>query len=205
MVSSFGCLNTGIHRAGSQRKPSGFTLVEALVAVSITAIAGTALLTSIGSTVSAGHETMLQSIAAGLAEQMLDEINSVRFPDGNLTLFLPSTRETYDDIDDYRHWSSQPPRHRNGEIIGQETRLVYNRYKVSRVYPMRPNPEFLNNFSRSVEVQRVEPDGSNGWNVVYDHTHHRRVIVTVCYTDAKGQTRTLAEVSRIFSAIPPLP
>ncbi|HAH44587.1 MAG TPA: hypothetical protein DCM07_06960, partial [Planctomycetaceae bacterium] len=59
---------------------TGFTLLESLVSVTITAIAGTALFSAIGASLGTSYSAMNHNIATGLADQMLDELAAVRFP-----------------------------------------------------------------------------------------------------------------------------
>ncbi len=63
----------------------GFTMIESLMAVAITTIAGAALLASVGSAVQSTSETTRNLVAQGLAEQLLDEIAASRFPTDTTT------------------------------------------------------------------------------------------------------------------------
>ena len=78
----------------------GISMVEALVAVR------------------SSTDTAHLVVARGLAEQAMDKIAAVRFPDGDIQQPSPTTRENFDDIDDYNGWSSSPVQSRNGRALG---------------------------------------------------------------------------------------
>jgi len=180
-----------------------------LVAVSIAAIAGTALLTSIASAVSSSTYTVQTSMAQGLAEQLLDEIAAAKFPDGTNSSSPSSyTRSAFDDIDDYDNWSGGRPRDKEGRIIGAEgfeLKWFSSSFYIYRPAEMRPNLDYLNRFSREVSVERIRPDAANSWTTTTDNTNHRRVTVAVSFTDGQDNTQTLAEMTRIFSYVPITP
>lgn len=181
----------------------GISLVEALVSITITTLAGAAVLTSLGAAVRSSSDAIRTTVAQGLAEQLMDEIAAVRFPDGDSSLSTGSLRSEFEDIDEYNGWSSRPPVDRKGRTLGTEGSVAG--LDAPRPEALRPDPDFLNRFTREVEVQRVRPDGNNGWLVVTQHTDFRRVLVRVRYTDAQSNTVLLAELSRIFSYVPIAP
>lgn len=183
----------------------GFSMVEALLAVTITTIAGGALLTSIGSAVQTSSESTHTTIAQGLAEQLMDEIAATRFPeDEPIGSTVALTREDFEDIDDYSGWKQSPPTSRDGFVVGTEG-FEWREFKIRRVTMMRLNPKYIAPFSRQVDIERVEPDSGSGWNVVSQHTNHRQVTVRVNYAYPNGTIATLAEVTRIFSYVPAAP
>jgi hypothetical protein len=148
----------------------------------------------------------------GLAEQLMDEIASTRFPDpastasltGSNTLWWPRSRETFDDVDAYAGWNSTPPCDRSGHPVGTEGYQLWG-YEIPRLYQMRPNQDLVNRMTRQVTVERVRENGSSGWVVETGASNFRRVTVRVSLTDAQSQTRTLAAISRIFSYVPLTP
>lgn len=183
----------------------GISMVESLTSVTITAIAGAALLTSIGGAVRSSTDTAHAAVARGLAAQLMTEIASVRFPTEANTSSLGNTRDSFDDIDDYDDWTSSPPVDRQGRPLGTEGAVVFGQANLPRLHQMRPSRGFLEHFARSVQVERVVPDADSGWNVVSRPTDFRRVTVRVTYTDDRTPTRTLAEMTRIFSHVPVTP
>lgn len=186
----------------------GFSLVEALVAISITTIAGSALLTSLGAAVRSSTDAAHVAVARGLAEQLMDEVAASRFPD--LTDSRPGglTRADFDDIDDYNGWSANPPLSQLGEPIGSEGLRIQTggiESYSTRPTPMQPEPQFLQYFSREVQVERILPDAGSNWTVTTQHTNYRRVHVRVKYIDRNSNSITLVEIPRIFSYVPVAP
>ncbi|GAF73146.1 unnamed protein product, partial [marine sediment metagenome] len=98
---------------------AAFTLVEALVAISITAIAGSALLLGIGSSLQSTTDAMEQTTAIGMAQQLIDEVLGGRYAavgvGGYEINFGHSAheqagpgRQRYDDVDDYHGLRIKP-------------------------------------------------------------------------------------------------
>lgn len=189
--------------ASASPRRRGFSMVEALMAVTVTTIAGTALLTSIGAAVRTSTGAAHTAVARGLAEQMMDEIAARRFPESSNPPPAGKSRENFDDIDDYDGWSARPPQGRSGRVLGTEG--GDDGSNSLRPAEMQADLELLGRFTRRVEVERVQPDGGSGWNVVAGHTNFRRVTVRVEHTDAESKTATLAEISRIFAYVPVAP
>ncbi len=202
--------NADRRRASKRHARRAFSMVEALIAVTITAIAGGALLTSIGSAVQTSSESTHTLVAQGLAEQLMDEIAATRFPEDvpvtTKTGITESalTRDEFENIDEYSGWKQSPPTARDGSIVGTEGFQLWNQ-QIPRLTMMRLNPKYINPFSRLVDVERVEPDSGSGWTVVTRHTNHRRVTVRVNYLSPNGTSATLSKVTRIFSYVPAAP
>ena len=188
------------HRS-SRRRRSGFSMVEALIAVTITTIGGAALLTSIGAAVHTSTDAAHRAVARGLAEQMIDEIAAQRFPASTNPMLAVTSRISFDDIDDYDGWSARPPQVREGLAVGNEGGIVFG-VTQPRLEAMRADADLIGLFTRRVDVERIRPDGGSGWTVVSQHTNFRRVTVRVDYTDAQSNTATLAEISRVFTYVP---
>ena len=185
----------------SRRRRSGFSMVEALIAVTITTIGGAALLTSIGAAVHTSTDATHRAVARGLAEQMIDEIAAQRFPASTNPMLAVTSRIFFNDIDDYDGWSARPPQVREGLTVGTEGNIVFG-VTQPRLDALRPDLDLIGKFTRRVDVERIQPDGGSGWTVVSQHTNFRRVTVRVDYTDGQSNTATLAEISRIFTYVP---
>lgn len=182
----------------------GFSMVEAVIAVSITTLAGGALLASLGGAVRSSTDAMQAGVARGLAEQLIDEIAGTRFPAATNSTPSGAGRSGFDDVDDFASWSASPPVDRQGSSLGADG-LDDSGLPAARPTGLQPDLSFISRFTRAVVVERVEPDTGSGWNVVSQHTNFRRVTVGVTYTDAQSHTRTLAELTRIFSYVPVAP
>lgn len=176
-------------------------MAESLMAMTVAVISGTALLTSVGAAIQSSTETLNSSLALGLAEQFMDEVSATRFPVAtNVALPSNSVRALFDDMDDFSGYSQSPPVDRNGYALGTEG--PGSLPPALRVVWMQPEPSFFTGFTQQVVVERLLPNGT-GWTVVTQHTNYRRVTVTITYTDPRGQTKTLAQLVRIFAYAPP--
>jgi len=183
---------------------AGFSMFESVVAVSVATVAGAALLSSLGAAIRSSSNAALSAEARGLAAQLMDEIASVRFPPETNTPPAGSTREFFDDIDDYQGWSSSPPKNRKGLAVGTEGATVAGSVQA-RPSELQPDAGYMARFTRQVIVERIKPNGGTGWDVVPEHTNHRRVTVRVLYTDGQSNTRMVAEITRVFSYVPLAP
>src|SRR5438128_946766 len=77
LFSFFRARSSGMKSRTRQR--SAFTLVEAVVSTSITAVAGAALLLGVSSALDTTNNVMDQAIAQGIADQLADEIAGKRY------------------------------------------------------------------------------------------------------------------------------
>ena len=181
----------------------GITLIESLIAVSLTTLAGGALLTTIGSTVQISTDSTYTVVAQGLADQMMDEVASVKFPHTSGGYVMPSVgqgRTGFDDLDDYHGWNASPPQTRDGLAIGTE-RMMADTTGTARPPSFQPDPRFVSRFRQQVAVEKIAEVSGGAWVVVTSATPLRRVTVTISYTDARNQTKVLAVQTRVFSDV----
>ena len=192
----------GLRRSWASR--SGFTYIESMIALAVMSLAGTALLTSIAGAVSSSNDSLYRTIGRGLGEQLLDEIAAAKFPSGIVTATTSTmpNRTTFTTIDDYSGWTEIPPRTKSGELLGNDNGTTGG--ATSRAVELQAAPGFVNRFTRSVLVERIQP-GASGWTVVTQHTSYRRVTVTVSYTGTNQPARPVAKTSRVFSSVAPSP
>jgi prepilin-type N-terminal cleavage/methylation domain-containing protein len=118
-----------IQQAANHRR--GFTLIEALVSTTIAAIAGTALLQGVYGSIASTKTAQEQTIAMGLAQQMMDEISgkiycAVRNQPYETTLG-PSASESacvgrslYNDIDDFNGIRNSPLKDSWNNLVGDD-------------------------------------------------------------------------------------
>ena len=185
----------------------GITLVESLIAVSLTTLAGSALLTTIGSTVQISTNSAYTAIAQGLADQIMDEVSAAKFPhtqSGTTSGYSMTTggqgRSGFDDLDDYNGWNASPPQTRDGMPIGTE-RLMASSSSSARPSSFQPDPRFVSRFKQQVTVEKIAESTGGVSVVVTSTTSLRRVTVTISYTDAQNQTNVLAVQTRVFSDV----
>ncbi|WP_417386728.1 type IV pilus modification PilV family protein [Gimesia sp.] len=184
---------------------TGFTLVESLVSVTITAIAGAALFSAIGASLGTSYSALNHNIGTGLADLMLEELAAVRFPVASDTRpGFRSTREYFDDLDDYDSWTSTPPENKQGYTLGMEPTTILERYPIGRPSLLVPDTGFLNRLTREVSVERIQPDiTGTGWEVTQSNTSYRRVTVTIKLAmNANSPAQVISEATRIFSYVP---
>ena len=180
----------------------GFTLVESLIAVSLTTLAGGALLSTIGSTVQISTDSTYTVIAQGLADQLMDEVASVKFPrtTGAITMVSGVGRAAFGNLDDYNGWNASPPQTRDGMTLGTE-RMTVGSLSTARPTNFQADPRFVGRFRQQVSVEKIAADTGGAWVVVTSVTSLRRVTVTISYTDAQNQTKVLAVQTRVFSDV----
>ena len=172
----------------------GITLVETVIAISLTTFAAGALLTSLTSTIQVGTDAFRTSIANGLADQLMDEIASVKFPSATTTA-TGVGRTGFDDIDDYNGYSVSPPQARSGAVIGTDDAAG------TRPVSFRPDPRLYSRYRQQVTVEKITESTGTSWNTVTTAAPLRRVTVTISYTDAQGVTTPLASQIRVFSNV----
>jgi len=190
--------------------PGGFTLVEALVAISLTAIAASVLLVGVTTSLQTTHEAMERTIADGIARGLIDEIVGGRYAavgaGGYQVNFGPSAweqagsgRERYDDIDDYHGLRIQPPQDFCGIELGTDDGEGGQRH------PGFQSPEgFLDDWTQEVDVSYVDesdlttplPHGST--------SDYRAVEVRIYKDQPEGGRRELAKLRRVVEYVPPM-
>lgn len=192
------------------RIPAGFTLVEAVVATAITAIAASALLLGVSSSLQTTNEALEQAIAVGMAQQLLDEILGARYAavgaGGHQTSFGPSSyeqggsgRERYDDIDDYDGLRNQPPEDLWGIELGTEDGEGAQRHPNFQV-----PPGFFDNWQQQVDVYYVSESDLTTPLPVGQVSDYRAVEVRIYYVDPGRGGRELTRLRRVVAYVPPL-
>lgn len=183
---------------------TGITLVESLVSVTITAIAGTALFSAIGASLGASYASLNSNLGAGLADQLLEEMTAVRFPtSGDSRPVASGNRSEFNDLDDYHNWSSTPPESKDGYALGSERMTVLNYYPIARPTLLTPDTDFLKRLTREVTVEKIRLSNSSEWEVTTDDSEYRRVTVTIKLAlNAGADSQIITEATRIFSYVP---
>ena len=181
--------------------------MESLITVSLTTLAGGAVLTTIGSTVQISTDSTYTLIAQGLADQLMDEVSAAKFPHTVSGMgsgySMPSTgqgRSGFDDLDDYNGWNVSPPQTRDGMPIGTE-RMMASSSSSARPSSFQPDPRFVSRFRQQVTVEKIAEASGGDWVITTSATSLRRVTVTISYTDAQNQTKVLAVQTRVFSDV----
>lgn len=188
-----------------------FTLVEALMATAVTAIAGSTLLIGISSSLRTTDDNMRATIAFGIAEQLMDEIAGSRYAgagDGPYQVSLgPSLaeaagggRQLFDDIDDYHRFTAGPPQDPWGIPLGRgqgDGTARHPNFQISDGY--------FDAWRREVEVYYVDESDHSVRLSAVQTSNFRAVEVRVYYTDSVAGEVLLADVRRVFSYFPVTP
>lgn len=195
--------------AGSRsRSTSGFTLVEAVVAISITAIAGSAILLGVTSSVRTADEALKKTVALGLAEQLLDEICQARFRDVSEDVSTeprvngPGAAETsramYDDVDDYRGLRTMPPADAWGVALGTESDGGAERHPNFR------SSSLMANWRQEVDIYSLDLADPTRRLATSASSRSREVIVRIVEVNPGGTSETLAELRRVVTWVRPM-
>jgi len=179
---------------------AAISLLETVLALSLSTFAASALLTALSSSVRVSTDSLHVAIASGLADQLLDEIALVKFPSATTTGSSGTGRTGFDDLDDYDGYSVSPPVARNGAPIGTEGSGSVS----ARPQQFQPNPRQLSRYRQQVTVEKIVESG-NTWATTTQSSNLRRVTVTISYTDAQGTTTPLCTQVRVFSNVATAP
>ena len=187
-----------------------FTLIEAVVALGIMALAGSVLLLAAQSSLRTTDELVRRTIAEGLADQLLDEIVTKRYmevgespTDSSLGTEANETsagRSLFDDTDDYHQLSLLPAKDAFSQEMGSGDEAGGLRHPGFRV----PNG-FFDNFRQRVKVYYVDPADPSQPLADGQTSYYRGVEVAVDYVAADGTERELAVRRRVYAYIPPPP
>jgi type II secretory pathway pseudopilin PulG len=193
------------------RRPTAFTLVEALVAISITVIGGAALLLGMNSSLQTTQSSLEETIATGMARQLLDEVVGGRYYAADIgdpyqIQFSPSAyeqggagRERYDDIDDYHGFRSRPPVDLWGVALGADDGEGGQRHPNFRA------PEGLfENWQQEVDVYYVDPSDLTTPLPAGSVSDYRLVEVRIVLEDPDRGRRELAKVWQVVAYVPPM-
>lgn len=185
-----------------------FTLVEALVASTITAIAGSALLMGIATSMDATDENLEETIAVGMAQQLMDEVSAQQYmqpgTSANATYLGPDGTESqgpgrtkFNDIDDYNGLLTQPPEDRWGVTLG-----AGNGQGGQRATNFKATTGYFNRWRQKVTVHFVS--GSDFTTPLANGitSYHKLVKVQVLVDDPIRGPMARATASRVFSYVP---
>lgn len=183
----------------------GFTLVEALLSLTVMAVAGGALLLGLQSALDATQLSEERLIAQGMAEQLLDEIAGLRYSavgaGAYQTSLGPSVfevggtgRSRYDDIDDFANYVSLPPTDQYGLLLGTE---LGNTPGPLRTAELRPDTSLYQGWQRKVEVYYVSNANQSTRLASGQTSDYRAIEVRIL-----SGNRELARLRRVVANVP---
>jgi type II secretory pathway pseudopilin PulG len=186
---------------------SGFTLVEAMVSITVIALAGSVLLLAVDTSLQTTTEAVDRSIADGLAQQLLDEITLCHFmePGTSSTAALgPSGwesggngRERFNDTDDFHLLEAQPVEGVWGEPLGTGNDEGGQRHSA-----FQPPSGFFANWRQRVEVYFVDP-ADPSVRLTSGASDYRAIEVHIEQVTDDGGIRSLATRKKVVAYIPP--
>jgi prepilin-type N-terminal cleavage/methylation domain-containing protein len=197
------------------RNRTGFTLIEALVAISIMALAGSVLLLAAQTSLDATDDAAKQAIAQGICDQVLDEIMSKHYMDAADTYNKnvlnansgESTRQLFDDTDDFNGYSVQPIQETYGQTLGNGDDAGGLRHANFRVvngffakWRLRVDIYYVSSSDLS---QRLDSPPVAAGGTLTTTSGYRCAEATVDYQDSDGTYRTLAKGRRVYAYMPP--
>jgi prepilin-type N-terminal cleavage/methylation domain-containing protein len=197
------------------RTRTGFTLIEALVAISIMALAGSVLLLAAQTSLDATDDAGKQAIAQGICDQVLDEILSKRYMEAGdpydkntLTHAAGETsRQSWDDTADFNGYSVQPIQDTYGQTLGNGDDAGGTRHVNFKVvngfftkWRLRVDIYYVSSSDLS---QRLDSPPVAAGGTLTTTSGYRCAEATVEYQDADGTYRTLAKGRRVYAYMPP--
>ena len=185
-----------------------FTLIEAMISTSITVVAGSAVLLGIASSMKSTSDVLNQTVAAGMAQQLMDEIagqlfcqdptNPYQYPrTPNAYELAGAGRERFNDIDDYNGFTSQPPEDRWGVALGNDDGQGGTRNPLFRLAAAN-----FANWRQTVLVYYVDPINLSQALPAGQASACRAVEVRIYFDDPLRGQRLLSSLRRVFSYVP---
>jgi prepilin-type N-terminal cleavage/methylation domain-containing protein len=193
----------------------GFTLIEALVATTVAAIAGTALLAGVYGSIASTKFSQEQTIANGLAQQLMDEIAgkmycATRNQPYETTLGPSSTeqagpgRSLFNDLDDYNGIRNEPPKDPWNIAIADDDGRGNTSASSGLRHPSLRDSSFLTKWRQEVDVYYVSATNLTTKLAAGQTSDFRCVEVRIYVDDPNGARRNLVTLKRVFAYVPSL-
>lgn len=190
------------------RSRAAFSLIEAMVALSITAMAGAVLLLATEGVLETTNDAVAQTIAQGMAAQLIDEVIGARYHEPGDSPYSTSLtansyerggtgRERYNDADDYNGYISTPPK----DLYGRELGKGAEDGRLRNVNFRAPGQDFTK-WTQRIEVYYVSATNPTLRRPASQPTDYRAVEVTIERKEPNGSVRPLAKLRRVFCYVP---
>ncbi len=200
----------GCRRCRSRRRRNAFSLIEAVIAVGLTVMAAGTLLMAVSTSQQTTDEALRQTIAAGMAEQLMDEILGQKYcadPYNGYETSLSRSpweaagtgRERYNDIDDYNLVRTQPPTDLNGIVLGQDDGMG-----GIRAVALQANTSLISRWRQEVDVYYVS-EANPTQRLTSGTSDYRMVEVRITEEIPGVGRRQWAKLQRVVSYVPPVP
>ncbi|MHB8902723.1 MAG: type IV pilus modification PilV family protein [Thermoguttaceae bacterium] len=192
------------------RRPFGFSMVEAMVAITIMGIAGSAMLCGVFGAMQTTDDNLQQALALGMAQQLMDEIVGNRYhavgANGYEYPLSASSwerngagRERYNDIDDFNGLRVSPPEDVYGVPVGTGDDVGGLRHPNFRVVH-----DYFRNWRQEVDVFYVDPADLSRKLSAGNTSDYRAVEVRIVRDDPDTDPRVLARLRQVVSYVAPL-
>ena len=190
-----------------RRAPGGFTLVESLVATTIAAVAGSALLWGISSAMQNTNWSLEQTIGLGLAQQLMDEIAAKTycatknspydypFAVTAMELIGPG-RSKYTDIGAYNGLRSEPATDPWGKTLG-----TGDGQGGFRNLAAQPPGGYFSRWRQEVDVYYVSNADQSQKLPGTQTSDFRCVEVRILYHDPALGLRPITTLKRVFAYV----
>jgi type II secretory pathway pseudopilin PulG len=190
-----------------RRRCAAFTMVEALLAITIMAMAGSILLLGTSASLEMTKNGMYGAIARGMAQQLMDEIVGSRYcelgTDGYQYPLGPGSDETsramYDDSDDYNGLRTKPPKDFYGIALGKDDGLGGQRNSLFQI-----PAGLIDNWQQEVDVYYVSETNLSTKLAAGQTSDYRVVEVRITANNPGQGTQVLATLKRVLSYVPPM-
>jgi len=187
----------------------GFSLIEALIALSVTSLAGAVLLLGVHSSLATTTDAVDRTIADGIAQQVLHEILTKRYVgpgDNPLATSLGATSSEllgggtslFDDSDDYVGFATLPLKGSHGELLS-----TGDGAGNLRPANFRLRSEVFRTWRLSVDVYYVDPNNHTLRSAI--PAYFRAIEVRVELIEPSGAAMPLADQKRVIEYMPPSP
>ena len=190
---------------------SGFSLAESLLAITLTSIAGGAILLGLANAAQSTRNVMDRAMATGMAAQLIDEVLGCRYSGEGAGAYqvplCPNTyetqgagRERYDDIDDFVSVVSQPPTDPYGVTLG----LGDDQIGGQRHPNFRLPANYFSQWRQEVSVYYVS-ESNPQVKLSGNNTSNFRAVEVRVYRDDGNRGRELLDTVRRVVAYVPSP
>ena len=193
------------NRANATRR--AFSLVEAMVAITVLALAGSVLLLAVDTSLQTTTEAVDRSIADGLAQQLLDEITLNHFMEPGTSSqgelgptgweASGSGRERFNDTDDYHGFAAEPAEGVWGEPLG-----TGSGDGAARPSAFQVPGGYFESWQQRVEVYFVNPSDPS-IRLTSGASDYRAIEVHIEEIQADSTVRSLASRKKVMAYVPP--
>jgi prepilin-type N-terminal cleavage/methylation domain-containing protein len=195
-------------RHANHSRRGGFTLVEALVSLSIVSIAGTALLLNVTSSTQTTDAATRQFMANGMAQQLMDQIAGQYYTDPGTspttTTLGPLSSDlvgpgwsAFNSINDFNGLSVTPPTDRWSIPLGTDNGDGNVRHPA-----MQMIGGYFSRWSLQVSVFYVTDTAPTTPLPAGTTSNYRAVQVQAFYNDPVLGQQQLANLTRVFAYVP---